>query len=49
MIWFPNSDILTDLEGPELFANSLQSIKQELAFSALVTKKALLHFIENIL
>lgn len=38
MIWFPNSAHSPDLEEPELFANSLQSIKQELAFSALVTK-----------
>ncbi|TKI95207.1 alpha/beta hydrolase, partial [Bacillus wiedmannii] len=32
MIWFPNSAHSPDLEEPELFANSLQSIKQELAF-----------------
>ena len=32
MIWFPNSAHSPDLEEPELFARSLQSIKQELAF-----------------
>ncbi|MDR2993693.1 MAG: alpha/beta hydrolase, partial [Bacillus cereus] len=32
MIWFPNSAHSPDLEEPELFSNSLQSIKQELVF-----------------
>lgn len=33
MIWFPNSAHSPNLEEPELFAESLSSIKQELSFS----------------